>query len=361
MALNMEEMANEYNKIQSRGKGKFEKTELNWFKFERGEGVKNVFRVCPPGPDDTTFVVPRGKIAMPVVKHLNLPGMKESVRCLSSTYPDKGVQCPVCEAIHEMYRWFKAAGVDQKVQKQLLGQHRYYMRAFTNVIDRNETNYIDMETGNKIQVRTKEDREGKKLAPMVKLIALPKSVFDWLVEQVNLKDGDEYMWGDITDPKTGHDLVVSVNGEGIGTSYTPTINPKARPIEGTPTDPEVRDYVLKHMYDIGKIWQFPTGASYDMIVGAGAKLLSMIGASSNKLEEAVADSKGVPSRETSVYGTNVSTDEDGKPTCFGHHLDTADGNSPFIKCTRTCAFEGECVDETTASVEDCKKVHGITQ
>lgn len=377
MGLNMDQMQAELDRLKERearrGKRAFSNNDIRWFKFQKGGKVNNVIRICPPGPDNNTEFIPDKKIAMPVYKHCDVPGVagNNQFLCISQTFPSLGKECPICTAIYGLWDWFRSDGVDEELQKKILGKHRTYGRAYTNVIDRNCRDFIDIDNGSVVRVEKKEDREGKNLAPIIHVAGIPMSVYSWIVEQimtreVTVEDGEEsygdYLYGDITDVQDGKDVVITVTGNGFDTKYITSFHPKSPPIEGPLFGEEARAHILKNLFNIGQIWQFPRGSKYDDIVGAGEKVRSLNGASTKAISDAVAESRGVPKEETSQNGTYVGTNEDIKPSCFGNHIESADGKSPFMKCKLSCAWEGECIDESAkldTPVEQRRSVHGL--
>lgn len=166
-------------------------------------GVSSV-RILPPW--DAT-----GRIAIPILHH-NIEYRDETMKytrykwtCMNKTF---GKSCQICEALDRM----RNAGVS--VEEYEPNRTTYYM----NIMVMYDPVY---------QEGLKKGVPADKLEGLatgtVAVARIPKTVYDWIISQITSP-----LVGDITNLHSGIDVILTKEGTGLGTKYSPTLSPNGR-------------------------------------------------------------------------------------------------------------------------------------
>lgn len=198
-------------------------SQITWFKIPTGNSI---VRILPPWDS-------RGLIALTVYSHsitYNEPNSKYpkySWTCVDRTF---GKPCNICKGLEQL----RATGVDTEQWDP--NTRTFYCNALVMA----DPQYGRVQEG---------------LAPGTHvLMRLPKTVYDWIVAQIT-----NPQIGDITDPMTGIDIMISKTGSGLDTKYSCTLSPNGR----TQIDPAILSTL--ELYNLSDI--FSTGFEDQRIEG----------------------------------------------------------------------------------------------
>lgn len=196
---------------------------IRWWSLPDGMCV---IRILPPWDA-------RGMIALPVYSHritYNDPNSKYpkyTWTCVEKTF---GKACNICRGLAQL----RESGANTEQWDPT--DRKFY----ANALVIHDPNY---------------GRVQDALAPNTHvLLRLPKTVYDWIVSQIT-----NPQIGDITDPQSGIDVMVTKTGKGLETKYACTLSPNGR----TPIDPNVLSSLT--LYDISDI--FSTGFDDQRVEG----------------------------------------------------------------------------------------------
>lgn len=182
-------------------------------------------RILPPWD-------PTGRIAMEVYMHaIEYKGkdMKYTKYNWTCTNKTSNKPCKICEGLQKL----SEAGVD--VSKYEPNRRQFYMNALVMHDPRYQAS---LNAGKK-----PEEAEGVAPGTQV-LLRAPKTLYDWVISQIT-----NPMVGDITSLTTGIDVYVTKSGEGLGTTYTPTLSPNGR----APVPKEYLDKI-ESLYNLEEIF-----------------------------------------------------------------------------------------------------------
>lgn len=196
---------------------------IRWWSLPDGMCV---IRILPPWDA-------RGMIALPVYSHritYNDPNSKYpkyTWTCVEKTF---GKACNICRGLAQL----RESGANTEQWDPT--DRKFY----ANALVIHDPNY---------------GRVQDALAPNTHvLLRLPKTVYDWIVSQIT-----NPQIGDITDPQSGIDIMVTKTGKGLETKYACTLSPNGR----TPIDQNVLSSLT--LYDISDI--FSTGFDDQRVEG----------------------------------------------------------------------------------------------
>lgn len=189
--------------------------DIKWWSLPIGTSI---IRVLPPW-DQT------GRVALEVYQHrieYTDPGSKYTKynwTCVDRTF---GRPCNICQGLKEM----RDAGVNTEDWEA--NSRQFYINAL-----------IVQDPG--------YGRSPDALMPGTHvLMRIPKTVFDWIVTQIT-----NPAIGDITDPQSGIDIMVTRSGSGLDTRYSCTLSPNGR----QPIDPNILNSL--ELYNLSDV--FSTG------------------------------------------------------------------------------------------------------
>lgn len=300
------------------GDGKY-----NWYDMQTGQ---NVFRLLGPHPNDSA-----GKLAFPVLTHFALPvnDKKDQYQVCLGTWPDitAQIKCPICETLNELYR----EGYSTLRQ---LAQTKYK----ANIIARSDE------------------------AKGVQIVTIGQATYAYLVMQINARSPKppyDRLFGDITDPMTGCDVVVTKIGSGKETKYQTSLLPPSKLSE----NPEQAKAWLDGVIDIDAIWKKPDDAQIMKLKSLRDPILLWYHANATKDEKrAKKQGQSTPSTLTPNLGTSPFTESPGtstapvsptlptpakesKPVCYGKAgIELGDHWEAAKERCVTCAYETGCSD-----------------
>lgn len=284
-----------------------------------------------------------GKRAMVVFDHWNIPGSednKEKARCIAKTYPERKVECPVCNAINRLYEYAKEQGLTDADKKQLgigKGQNQYRLgsRAYVNAIIRGS------------DLTQKVEHNGAEIEiPKIRVVGMPlQKVYGWVIEQITARDPDDPKKYDLDPsplhPTQGLDLKVVVKKGSKNTDlpeYSCSWRDGRRPVH---PDATVCDAVCLNGKMLTEMFAFPDDEKIAHMRSLADKILGLMGRQlqSRKGTSALGDDSDVGTAVVS----NGLVGGDGRPACYTNHLP----GDP--KCL-SCPYEVTCEDE-----DDTKK------
>lgn len=169
-----------------------------WFKVkepERGQSAKANIRILPPWGKSAN-----GFFYYDSAQHfgVSIGGRNRAISCLE--YKDKG-KCPVCIFINRL------KGSGDKDQAKLAERLRKNPRFFVNIIDRDD-----------------EDKG-------IQLFGTNKKCIEAVLDA-----SDDSDIGDITDPESGRNLIITRRGTGMLTRYAYRVSTKESSIEYDPKE-----------------------------------------------------------------------------------------------------------------------------
>jgi len=317
---------------------------LSYYNLTKGT---HTLRFLPPGVNEDSVVIPNvteNIFAFPVYQHKRIPGQEgkdggiERVRCVAKTWPEKGIACPVCDAVAEYEAWGEKAGLTEDDRKAhgMDGKKGHFLQgqAFCNAINResNET--------------AQYPYDGKMVtAPLIYIAALHlKGVYNRLI----LFNADQDKFGDFLDVENGPDTYITVSQKknGWGMDYQVNLIPKHSALywKDNKSDDEnnfVIDAMLANMNDIGKIFQFPKEAAWDNVMAAAGIIRGLIGGGSSSVRSRGSDDEDRADDRPTAATRSAFQGRKRPPGCFKHHSEDRD------HC-QICAFEEECTDVTKA-------------
>ena len=193
-----------------------------FLKFEpTEEDAPLVLRILPPGTNRSTWI-PGGRIYMPVSRHVSIPGTSRAARngkrypasclCMKETYPELDVACPICEVNNFVWEKARRYGINPKQVKKFLGRSYTARKAVTNVIMRGGKEKQTVLLGrDKVEVRI----------PKIYVAEFPTKVREFLDSKMSKKSPTtgKRIFGNITHPEDGLDLVLGIDGEGFDRRY----------------------------------------------------------------------------------------------------------------------------------------------
>jgi hypothetical protein len=174
MAVDLDKIRQKYKEVKEK-KGGFD--DIPWMELQQGD---NLLRLV--ANEDGDFYFESG--------YHYLRNGKE-VKAITCNKLTDGSECFLCDLVHELYK------TKDPKDKELAKEIRSGARIFFNVIDRND--------GNKLKV-----------------LGAGNMIFKEILKFFADED-----WGDISDPVTGHDIVINKTGEKLDTEYT--VMPKPKP------------------------------------------------------------------------------------------------------------------------------------
>ncbi len=302
-------------------------------------------RILPPGYGDVDFI-PGGKIAMVVFDHNNVPGdvpnsntgRKDRYRCPRLTYPESGISCPICQAISEMYEWFKAAGLTEAEQKAKKSNYYMQRRAYVNAVVRGDKTLRDLEFQGSV-VR----------APRVRIVGLPvAAIYEPLVQAMVATDDDtgDYIVGDITNPVRGRDVRITVKGSGLEKEYSYLVRDRSE----LHKDERVAEALMSDGFVISDIFSVPTEKQVDRMRVVADRLRTKVIGSAVEPMAIMDDGSRVPPGEAEPMDLFTSS----RPSCYGNHV-------PKLRKCLICPVEQNCLSEDETQAKDLaerKKFHG---
>ena len=225
----------------------------------------HTIRLLPPGYDGQVYV-PGGRIFMPVFTHTAIPNTsvtnrftKEKQRaaaiCVKHSFPERDETCVLCEVASEMYNKMKSLGLTEKQRDRVIGKYYLAKKAYANMVAREGDETIRVEYGTR----------GKKIRiPKIYIVGFSPTVREWIDDKMSLKKKgtDRPVYGDITDPENGIDLIIEVEGTGMKTKYSCSLA-----AERTPLDEDERkiDAILRNCFDMTKEFPFPSSKQLNEI------------------------------------------------------------------------------------------------
>lgn len=209
MVYNKPNLENLQNYIQNNSSGG---GDIKWWSLPIGTSV---IRVLPPW-DQT------GRVALEVYQHrieYTEPGSrftKYNWTCVERTF---GRPCNICRGLKEM----RDAGIN--TEEWEANSRQFYI----NALVMQDPGY---------------GRSPDALMPGTHvLMRIPKTVYDWIVTQIT-----NPTIGDITDPNSGIDIMVTRAGAGLNTTYSCTMTPNGR----QPIDPNIMNAL--ELYNLSEIF-----------------------------------------------------------------------------------------------------------
>ena len=175
--LNMDAMKNRLDAAES----EMSYSNTDYDKLQNG---KNVRRILWPKGDKEVFYS-EGFL------HFSLGADSKKVVTCPKTFNEKNA-CPICEYVAQLQK------SKSKQDKKLVDQIKSKRRIYINVLNRDD------------------EEETPKVLP------IGVSILKGLLETICDPD-----YGDITDPKEGHDVTITRKGQGINTEYSVLPKPKA--------------------------------------------------------------------------------------------------------------------------------------
>jgi hypothetical protein len=100
--------------------------------------------------------------------------------------------------------------------------------------------------------------------PQVQIVGLPITVLKALNSAI-----ESGATADFTHELSGNDIFITRKGTGLTTKYITTVKTRSTPLD---EDPEVREAILRSMWNIGQIFRYPTGEAWNEIVAAAQDL-----------------------------------------------------------------------------------------
>ncbi len=260
-----------------------EETERRKIKNWSCKEGRNKIRILPPWDGSEEFFKAFGK-------HFNLgPEGKTIVYCPEQTL---GQPCPICAAIKGMYK-----GADEEMKKHL---------SSISAPPRFAVNIIDL---------TEPDKG-------VQVAELPRTVMEAIW---NIMVDEEVGLGDITDPKTGYDIIIDRTGTGLSTKYD---------VKAVKAPSMINPAFLENINDLDKMVQLESYENLKLIFeGKAPAAITAAGPPAGALP--APEGTGSSSTPIDVEYTEVSKASDGSPPCFGSFSETND------RCL-DCAEQDEC-------------------
>lgn len=185
MAVNLDEIRKKYEELKKKKGG----GDDNWMELQDGD---NLVRFL--SDEDGNFYHETGY-------HYIKQG-KDKVAVICNRL-NSGDECYLCDVVSELYK------SKDKNDKELAKEIGAKPRIFFNILDREDDN-------------------------KVKILGAGNMIFKDLLKYFADED-----WGDLTDPKTGHDVVINKTGEKMDTVYT--VMPKPKPTKMGVDDVELHD------------------------------------------------------------------------------------------------------------------------
>ena len=170
------------------GNNNNEQKETLWFRMQSG---RNIVRILPPLEDGGDFYT-----EVHVHYNLGLDG-KRQVVCPKHT---EGKPCPVCELIDELKN-----GTEE--EQQLAKDYKAKLKYYYNVMDTTLTE--------------RDERCGK-----VQVMSSGVQIFEQILSIIC-----DPIFGDITDPDKGRDILINKDAKGRQTSYTVQAHPNQTSVE----------------------------------------------------------------------------------------------------------------------------------
>lgn len=189
MALNIDALRKKLAETKKRTEGNGNNDqEIKWFAIQKGQ---NIVRILPPKEDGGDFYT-----EVHVHYNLGLDG-KRQVVCPNH---QEGKPCPVCELIEELKK-----GTPE--EQQLAKDYKVKLKYYYNVMDTSLTE--------------KDDRCGE-----VQVMSTGVQVFEQILGIIC-----NPIFGDITDPDNGRDILLNKDGKGRNTSYSVQAHPQQTAVE----------------------------------------------------------------------------------------------------------------------------------
>lgn len=193
--INLDNVRNKVAKMEEENKRRESGGDHKYYKItSKADGNKNqgrnVLRVCPPFNEEGDFYKEGGY-------HYNIGPDKKSVACRKMFGLGK---CPICELVDSLFK--TKDDDDKKLAKDIRAKAKFFFNIY--VEEANEEKYGDRK---------------------VFILGCTKTVFEQILGIIADPE-----WGDITDPKTGHNITIKKTGEKLGTEYATNASPKATPL-----------------------------------------------------------------------------------------------------------------------------------
>jgi len=218
----LKKFAKEYKERQTYDSRKKNSKDIDWYQWKE----KNKIRILPPWSSS-------GEIFKLIQYHYGLPPSNKSQQCLRLTW-DR--QCYICTAFGRM--WTKDSKYDFK----------WRTKAYANCIDRDN------------------------LAAGVQVVALPMSVFNWIIQMV-----DDEEVGDVSDANKGSDIMVLKEKTGDqpkDVKYIPSLWVRDCVLS---KDKEQAEEWLSNLYDLDSIFRSPRESTFQANLEAANAFLNKYG------------------------------------------------------------------------------------
>jgi len=204
--LDVSKLAERLEQLNKGGGNNGGGTSFSYIKLEDG---RNVVRILPPKGDND--------FAEEVFVHYGVGKSEENKNGTMVVCPTtKGEKeaCPVCEYVKELRKLKKKDNDRYDKEARSLGRKkRVYFNAISEDTDLEDFEKREVEVDGKKVEKWFSISENKEMSPVRILgtgIGIFKDVLSFIVDP-------EY--GDITDPKTGLDLIITKSGTGFNTNY----------------------------------------------------------------------------------------------------------------------------------------------
>jgi hypothetical protein len=245
---------------------------------------------------------------MPVYNHV-FKQDKEKVRCIEKTFPEMNEACPVCEADRELKAWARERKIEGQDWERLFSGYYTQPRAFTNCISRDPEGPKDtvMFNGETVDI------------PKIYILGLPMKVFNDINNAINIGAED-----DITDEINGSDVLITVTGSSMNTSYVHNVKKHPSPLH---SDEKVRAAIIANMYNISEIFVVPNKAKRDRAVALAAgriRILMSDTPSYTPPKTSGVDVSPIAQPTSGVGMRMASRRNNNRPRCYGNHLDNYD-------------------------------------
>lgn len=330
MKLNMDSLLKEEqeNKLKQErrangGRKKFNSDENIWYNLTEGS---HQLRILPPGYGDEMYI-PNGGFGMVVYDHWNPPGFKGEARdgkfrCPSRSFPESGIDCPVCKAMSKLYDHCDSNDIGDADKKRMIGKHGLRGRAYVNAIVRDSTEESTV------------DFKGESVTiPKIWSVGLPMSVYGFIRESAVRKNAKgNFLIGDFTDVSKGYDVIVTRTGEGLDTKYDVMFDPEGKsPLLDSE---DVAEATQSAGHNFGKMFKHPTEEDLQRGKTLADGVISLLARSGDFFDERGSE---VASAQPKATFTGS------RPECFGFHV------ALLTKCM-ICPVEVNCQhDESTMS------------
>lgn len=255
MALDWNKLNNQITKLES-NKFKGERPSAKFFKVSDGD---NRVRVLTGWTEEGMFA---GQFWREVAQHWNVsPDAKGPVLCTKRT-PGLDGDCPICDFLEQL----KNDNLDDIAAQELVKDLRAKTAYLLNIVDTVDPTYTVKDVSEFKKAKPDADLPFEVGDIKVQVYPATVSVFNQILSTIRSNEAD------ITDPESGHDIVITKSGKGMNTRYTTNvvIKKSSAPAGADPHNLEGVGYVMEKE---AMLELLASGPAMDYLTSTVAKVL----------------------------------------------------------------------------------------